>query len=266
MDGVFNYILSDDTVVFADTLRNDSPYVAQTPRNHESIFFVTKGTLLYEKGDIKEVIETGQVGYISRGSSDKSSAYLCDAVSYIAVNFSFDKGIYSPTKTLPFKTLCSKGIVYNYEKLFKDVLNHYTLKTPGYITICNGLVMQIIGYLYNEYNTDVAKYAKIQRIEAGIQYLNKHYNSPELKISDLTDKVYMSEKHFRRIFFDIYKKTPYNYLQKIRINKAEVLLLYTSKKISNIALECGFCDIYSFSHCFKKHTGMSPSEYRAAHI
>ena len=51
-----------------------------------------------------------------------------------------------------------------------------------------------------------------------------------------------------------------------KINKAEILLLYTSKNISDIALQCGFCDIYSFSHCFKKHTGMSPREYRAAHI
>lgn len=89
MNNIFNYQLNDDAIVFTDTLKKGSPYIAKTPRNHESIFFVTKGTLLYERGDIKEVIETGQVGYISRGSSDKSSAYLCDAVSYIAVNFSF---------------------------------------------------------------------------------------------------------------------------------------------------------------------------------
>lgn len=266
MNNIFNYQLFDNSIIFTDKLKKDSPYITKTPRNHESIFFVTNGTLLYENGNTREVIDKGQVGYIARGSSDKSSAYLCDDVSYIAVNFSIDNENYLPAKTLPFKTLCSKGLVYNYEKLFKDVLNHYTLKTPGYITICNGLVMQIIGYLYNEHNTDVVKSAKIQRIEAGIQYLNKHYNSTELKISDLADKVYMSEKHFRRIFFDIYNQTPYTYLQKIRINKAEVLLLYTSKNISDVALQCGFGDIYTFSHCFKKHTGVSPSEYRATHI
>ena len=126
--------------------------------------------------------------------------------------------------------------------------------------------MQIIGCLYNEHNTDVVKSAKMQRIESGIQYLNRHYNSPELKISDLADKVYMSEKHFRRIFFDIYNQTPYVYLQKIRINKAEILLINTSKNISDIALQCGFCDVYSFSHCFKKHTGISPTKYRTSHI
>lgn len=266
MNNIFNYQLLDDAIVFTDTLKKGFPYIAKVPRNHESIFFVTKGNLLYENGDIKEVIEAGQVGYIARGSSDKSSAYLCDEVSYIAVNFSFDKENYLPAKTLPFKIRCSQGFVYNYEQLFKDALNHYTLKTPGYISICNGCIMQIIGYLYNEYNTDVVKYAKMQQIEAGIQYLNKHYDSTELKISHLADKVNMSEKHFRRVFFDIYNQTPYTYLQKLRINRAEVLLLNTSKNVTDIALQCGFGDIYSFSHCFKKHTGVSPTEYRTSYI
>ena len=266
MDNVFNYQLSDDTIVFADTINKNSSYVAQKPRDHESIFFVTKGTLLYENGDISEVIETGRVGYIARGSQDKSSAFLCDEVSYIAVNFSFDKESEFPKKTLPFKTLCSQGAVYNYEQLFKDALNHYLLKAPGCISICNGIVIQIIGYLYNEHNTNVERYAKMQRIEAVVQHMNDHYGSRELKISDLAAKVYMSEKQFRRIFFETYNQTPYAYLQRLRINKAEILLLYTSKSISEIAMQCGFCDIYSFSHCFKKHTGASPTEYRGFHV
>ena len=266
MNTFLNYQLSDNTVVFTDTLKNGSPYIAHKPRNHESLFFVTKGRALYENEEKREVIDKGQVGYIARGSKDKSSAYLCDDVSYIAVNFAFDKENSSPSKTLPFKTLCSRGFVYNYEKLFKDALNHYILKTPGYISICNGIIMQIIGYLYNEHNTDVSKNAKMQRIEAAIQYLNSHFNSPELRISNLPEKVHMSEKQFRRIFYDVYNKTPYEYMQKLRITKAEILLLNTYQNITDIALQCGFCDIYSFSHCFKKHIGVSPNKYREMHM
>ena len=50
-DELFNYQLSDDTVIFTDTLKKDSPYISKKPRNHESLFFVTKGELLYEKTD-----------------------------------------------------------------------------------------------------------------------------------------------------------------------------------------------------------------------
>ena len=261
----FNYQLSEDTIVFTDTLKNNSPYISVQPRNHESLFFVTKGTLLYEKGDQREIIREGQVGYIERGSIDKSSAFLCNAVSYIAINFCFDRSHSLPQKTLPFPTLCSKGTTYAYEKLFKKALSNFLSETPGYIAICNGFIMQIIGLLYNEYKMDVTKFQKMQQIEKAIQHLNSHYDNPDFRIRDLADMVNMSDKNFRRIFIDVYNKTPYSFLQEFRINKAEILLLNTSKKISDIALQCGFSDVYSFSHCFKKHIGISPIEYRAIH-
>jgi len=208
---IFNYQLNKDTVIFTDTLKRNSPYIAEMPRNHESIFFVTKGTLLYEKEDIRVIIEEGQIGYIARGSIDKSSAYLCDAVSYIAINFCFDKINTLPTKTLPFKTLCSQGIIYEYEKLFNEALNHYLSKSPGYIFLCNGIVMQIIGFLYNELKISIDSLHKMQRLEPAIQYLKKHYDRPAFKISDLATEVHLSEKHFRHLFHDVYHKTPYEF-------------------------------------------------------
>ncbi len=261
-NNVFNYKLSDDTIVFVDTLKKNVPYIAKSPRDHESIFFVTNGTLLYEKKDTKEIIKKGQIGYIQKGSVDKSSAYLCDEVSYIAVNFSFDCDF----SVLPFKCLCSQGTLYEYEKLFGLARNHFDKETPGYMAICNGIIIQIIGYLYNEHKLDVGSLQKMHRLENAVEYINKHYDNADLKISDLANSISMSEKHFRRIFFDVYQKTPYTFLQEFRIQKAEILLSNTSKNISDIALQCGFCDIYSFSHCFKKHTGLSPSEYRASRI
>lgn len=265
-NNTFNYKLSNDTIVFIDTLKNTLPYIAKLPRDHESIFFVTNGTLLYEKEDTKEIIKKGQIGYIQKGSVDKSSAYLCDEVSYIAVNFSFNRESDFPQEVLPFKCLCSQGNLYEYEKLFELALNYFDAKMPGSMAICNGIILQIIGYLYNEHKLDIGSLQKMQRIENAVEYMKKHYNSTDFKISDLANSVYMSEKHFRRIFFDVYKKNPYAFLQEFRISKAEILLLNTSKSISDIALQCGFYDIYSFSHCFKNHTGLSPSKYRTSHI
>ena len=216
--------------------------------------------MLYEKGNHKEYIKEGQIGYIERGSIDKSSAYLCNEVSYIAVNFCFDKENTIPT--LPFKTLCSHGNTYNYKRLFTQALSYFLSKTPGYMAICNGLILQIIGFLYDEYRIPDIDSQKLRRIEQPVDFLKKHYADPDFKISHLAQIANISEKHFRRIFFDIYKKTPYTFLHELRINKAEILLLNTPNNISDIALQCGFSDVYSFSHSFKKHKGISPSEYR----
>ena len=59
--------------------------------------------------------------------------------------------------------------------------------------------------------------------------------------------------------------TPYAFLLDFRINEAKKLLKNTQNKLSDIALQCGFADLYSFSHSFKKNTGMTPSEYRQRH-
>ena len=190
---------------------------------------------------------------------DISSAYDNEGFSYIAINFSFSKDTLTPT--LPFDFLCSRGSTYKYEELFQQALNHFVSKTPGYLAICNGMILQIIGYLYNEYRISAPDLQKMQKIKAAMDFLKGNYDNPDLMISQLAKEANMSEKHFRRIFSDVYKVTPYVYLQEFRINKAKILLANTSKSISDIALQCGFSDVYSFSHCFKKHTGVSPGNY-----
>lgn len=45
-----------NAVFFEDSLKTGKPYISSGPRNHESLFFVTKGNLLYECDGIKEVV------------------------------------------------------------------------------------------------------------------------------------------------------------------------------------------------------------------
>ena len=72
----------------------------------------------------------------------------------------------------------------------------------------------------------------------------------------------MSNKNCRRLFMKVYGEHPHSFLQKLRLNQAKTLLLYTTESIGNIAQRCGFSDIYSFSHCFKRKIGVSPMMYR----
>ena len=258
----FNYSLANDTIIFADAIKKGSPYIAETPRNHESLFFVTNGTGIYDNYKTKVTISKGQVGYIGRGSSDIFSAYRCDSVSYIAVNFNFARDEGELFATLPFDSVCSFGNFYNYERLFKDALSCFRTQHPGSVAVSNGIILQIIGNLYNEHVMKGKDIKKIRRVEKLAESLKNNYHDPDFKVSSLALDANMSEKHIRRLFFDVYNKTPYTYLQEFRINNAEILLSNTAKSISDIAEQCGFSDVYSFSHCFKKHTGLSPSEYR----
>lgn len=254
----------DDALFFCDTLTQAHPYLATRPRNHESLCFVTRGTLGYEKDGMLVRIPAGQTAYIARGSVDQSSALDCAEVSYIAVNFNFDLDDPAPSPTLFFPTLCCEADRYRLGDLFQTALDEYRLSLPGSRMICNGILWQIIGILQNHQLAGSQNNRKAQKLAPSLEYLRLHYGRPDLKISTLAQICGLSEKQFRRTFVELYGKQPHEYLRDYRLNRAKELLLNNSKRISGIALECGFSDVYSFSHCFRNFCGMSPEQYKSA--
>jgi AraC family L-rhamnose operon transcriptional activator RhaR/AraC family L-rhamnose operon regulatory protein RhaS len=51
-------------------------------------------------------------------------------------------------------------------------------------------------------------------------------------------------------------------INQIRLEKAKRLLSVTNESVTRIAFLLGFSDSNYFSVYFKKHTGLSPREYR----
>jgi len=257
---VFNY--PSKVIFFRDSLRLHSPFVFREPRNHESLFLVTNGTLLYEKEGVRELVQTGQVGYIARGSVDRSGAYACPEVSYIAMNFHFDRVNPVPTPTLPFPTVCADDPQSRYEKLFSLALHTFVSQNVGYNLICDGIAVQIIGMLFESLAGSSETSMRRQQIAVAVEYMKDNCEDPALKVRDAAARLEISEKSFRRKFVAAYGCTPYAFLQQFRVDKAASLLINTAKPIWDIALQCGFSDVYSFSHCFKHHMGVPASKYR----
>ena len=52
------------------------------------------------------------------------------------------------------------------------------------------------------------------------------------------------------------------YINKVRIEAAQNLLLNSIRRIETISSLCGFSDVRYFMHVFKKYVGMTPSQYR----
>lgn len=68
---------------------------------------------------------------------------------------------------------------------------------------------------------------------------------------------------YMSLLFKKHKETTFvKYLTSVRIEKARELLRLTGDRVVEIAGQCGFNDVYYFSHCFKKYMGVSPKKYR----
>lgn len=98
-------------------------------------------------------------------------------------------------------------------------------------------------------------------IQKAIKYINDNLSS-ELKISDIAKEVNLHPNYLQRIFKKQTGDTLIDYLQKQRIKKAEMLLIYTDISVIDLALELGFGSRQYFSYVFKKHKALSPQEFR----
>lgn len=102
-------------------------------------------------------------------------------------------------------------------------------------------------------------------IKESIVYMHKYY-SGNITIDDICREIYLSSSHFKRVFKVKTGKTPYRFLTEIRIEKAKEMLKDKGCAIHEIARLCGFVNQGNMSTIFKKHIGISPSEFRKNHI
>ncbi len=81
-------------------------------------------------------------------------------------------------------------------------------------------------------------------------------------VTEYAELLFKSPKTLSNIFSKIGFKTPLQYIQDRIMLEAKRLLRYSTLHIKEIAFEIGFDDIQAFSRFFKKHEGVSPSEFK----
>ena len=96
-----------------------------------------------------------------------------------------------------------------------------------------------------------------------LRFLYDHYME-RICAEDIADALNYSSSHLRHVFLKRSGKTIADTLTHIRTSAAEQLLSQSELPLTQIALDCGFCDGNYFSTVFKKQRGVSPKEFRAA--
>lgn len=95
-----------------------------------------------------------------------------------------------------------------------------------------------------------------------IDYIRKNLHR-NLTIKELSDKIYMSESNFHRVFKNELNTSPIDFINNERIKLATRLLQIPNKKIKEVYLECGFNSLSYFIRSFKKRKQLSPKAFQA---
>ena len=103
----------------------------------------------------------------------------------------------------------------------------------------------------------------ISRINRVIDYIEKNVNK-DLSLENLAEVANFSRFHFHRIFKAMVGETLYQFIQRIRIEKAASLLINNPKvSITEIAFDCGFSGSSTFARAFRETFQMSASQWRS---
>ena len=101
------------------------------------------------------------------------------------------------------------------------------------------------------------------RIRRALAFMDERFSSP-LSLGEVARKAGLSRFHFCRIFHRDTGRLFHDYLQELRVRRAQVLLATHHLPITEVAYAVGFSDLSHFDRTFRRRVGRSPSQYRTA--
>lgn len=122
-----------------------------------------------------------------------------------------------------------------------------------------GLAFGIIGNILA--HSVEKEWIKNGNIVDALKYINSNLERA-LSLSEIAENVCLSESYFIRLFRNLVKIPPMQYVVMKRIERAVVYLLETNLRINEIARKIGYEDVRYFNRVFKKIMGVTPSQCR----
>lgn len=168
------------------------------------------------------------------------------------------------------KDFVFKRVQGHYGNQLLDLIGNFQLELMNYgeaypqmlLSLSTQIVFQLIRDLNADYIKTNEKTGKDNPyIREAIRLMQQNY-ATRISISDISNLIYLSPCHFKRVFKEYTGKTPHRYLMDIRMEKAKELLERSEYSIEDTARLCGFVNAGHFAVAFKRSTKLSPSEYR----
>lgn len=148
------------------------------------------------------------------------------------------------------------------------IVNENEKREIGYELEIKSLVYKLIVLLLRGYVETVfapreylLREKRLKQINVVLKFIEDNYMS-SLRTSDLAKLINVSEYYFCHVFKSATGKPLNEYVNLLRVGKADLLLRTTDFTITEIAFKSGFSDSNYFSRIYKKIKKCSPSDTR----
>lgn len=239
--------------IIAQALRGE--YEISTPRGHARTG--EKGFFLAKAGEELKIV------HHARNDKEKMSAH------WLHIDYQFINGL-DPVFFLDLPVVVKGKQAQFFSAILNEIGSAYKAKESNKL---NNLVTQIKGgfemlALLEEVSKSSANLSEQMINETRLQnvfsYITQNLEK-EIKPLDLAKLAHLSLSHFHALFLAFVGQTPMHYIKRMRINKAQKLLVMTNASVKEVAIDLGFKNAYHFSREFSKELGVPPIEYRKTH-
>ncbi len=97
-------------------------------------------------------------------------------------------------------------------------------------------------------------------VDKAVDYIQKNFTDPDLKVSDIAAITYSSREHLSRLFKRYTMESIHSYITELRMQRFRQLI-FEGKNILESCNMSGFSDYTSFTRSFKRIYKMSPTQY-----
>lgn len=183
--------------------------------------------------------------------ADNSSKYFIESLinhDYLIKEFSvFDNSLFITAVNNVFEAMSHKSSGYKLRvigalyTLFSVIIDEHLYASTGGVSI--------------------AADKNVPKLKNVLSFIRSNYDFP-ITLNDMAKAAGMSPKYFCYFFKEMTRKTPIEYLNSYRVEKASRKLINTDTSVTDIAFSCGFNDLSYFIKTFKAQKGVTPAQFR----
>lgn len=234
--------------------------------------YVTSGKIKLLYNDIETVAKKGEIIFIN-SKTPHSTEFLENGTSHILIQFKAPSVLESELKYLVemLKAETVSGFVFekkdpDYRQVSKIIMGMtenseaHSMSTSYYIMSEIYYLLSILhkrGFLLDSSSLDMGL---VNKILPSLKFIAENF-AEQISLNDMAESINLNKDYFCRLFKKATGVTPVEYLNFVRISKAEKLFK-TDMTLSEIAYSTGFSSIAYFNKTFNKYKNCSPSKYR----
>ncbi len=217
-----------------------------------------EGNITIREREQKITVKPGEAGVIHPGEDSELCCNPSPLCRKLAILFTGTQlpgilastGISTKLKLIPPDFKHFLGLVLRIETLLLS-------KDPSAIPELSGLALQILMLFRDRFPQ-----SRHQELTSRAADLLRNNLANSIQISTIAETLNISTATLCRLFQEHYGRSPKEYFQEIRLERARNLLTATNSSIKQIALQTGFQSPSFFTKTFRAFTGFAPAQWR----